>query len=159
MQSQALQPVYGQQQIGQYMNQLNGLTQGAQNNLTQSLAGRGALNSGALSSGLTSLGQNRINNATNFMGQVPLMNQQAMNQNLSQANSLANGFKAPYGTTNQSNQSFNNFGNSASNTNGATTNWMNGQQLTGPSGGILGGLGNLFGNFLSAGLGAASGGL
>jgi hypothetical protein len=157
MQSQALRPVYGQQQIASYMNGLNQLTSGANSQLSQGLASRGALNSGALSSGLQGIQMNRLNNATNFMGQIPLMNQQAMNQNLSQANSLANNFKAPYGTTNTSFGTSQQFGNTASTTNSQQTGYNNSQNQSGQTGGLLGGLGSLLSgplmNLLNSGLG------
>lgn len=139
MQNQAQLPVYGQTQIAGYLNNLNQLTQGASNQLSQGLASRGALNSGALGAGLGNLQMNRLNNATNFTQQIPFLNQQAMNSNMAQANGLANNFKAPYGSTTSGTSNFQNQGT----TNTVGTGFNNSQSQQGQTGGLLGALGSL----------------
>jgi len=103
MTSLAQQPVYGQPQIAQYMDQLNQLYKGGENSLSQGLAGRGVLNSGSLTSGLGNLQTSRLGNATGFMAQLPFQNRQAQLSGLGSSLGLASGFKIPYGSTTSSN--------------------------------------------------------
>jgi hypothetical protein len=79
---QAGKPVYGKAQTANFMQGLNDLTNGAMDNLKQTLAKAGALDSGRFGQGAAGLQMNRLNQATNFMGQLPFMEKQAQIGNL-----------------------------------------------------------------------------
>lgn len=90
--SQAQQPVYGQAQQAGFLNSLNELANSSINNLKSSLARSGALNSGRLASGITSIDTNKMGQASNFFSQIPFLNRQATMQALPGLFGAANQF-------------------------------------------------------------------
>lgn len=98
----AQKPVYGQAQNAQFLNQSNNLTNSSMNNLASTLATRtGSLNSGAFSKGASDILMNRQSNVSNYNMMTPLLNQQAVMQNMTAALGLGTGWagKAPLGST------------------------------------------------------------
>lgn len=74
---QAQQPVYGTAQEAQILNGADQATQAGQQALTGALARNGALTSGAAAAGDTALQAANTGSLTNFLTQVPYLNQQA----------------------------------------------------------------------------------
>lgn len=70
-------PVFGQAQIADYMQNVNKLGKAATDSLTSGLARRGALNSGALVSGLGDIDRGIMSNKTSFLAQLPFQEAQA----------------------------------------------------------------------------------
>ena len=82
--SQALQksnePVYGTGEKASYLSQLNDLTNDSIKSLRGSLAATGGLDSGRLSSGITSLLSGRQKSAADFFGGLPFKEAQAKSE-------------------------------------------------------------------------------
>lgn len=78
--AQSNQPLYGQAQQEQYLNNLNSLANSSISSLQSQLARTGALNSGAAASGATQIGLGRMGQQANYLANVPLMNRQAQLQ-------------------------------------------------------------------------------
>lgn len=102
--AQAQKPVYGQGQDAQFLNQSNNLTNSAMSNLASTLATRtGSLNNGAFSKGAADILMNRQSNVANYNMMTPLLNQQAVMQNMHAALGLGTGWAgaAPLGHSTQ----------------------------------------------------------
>lgn len=89
--SKANQPVYGDAQKASYLGGLDQLANSSIESLKQNLARAGALNSGRLSQGITDIGLNRNNQASQFFSQIPFLNRQATMQQLGQMFGAATG--------------------------------------------------------------------
>lgn len=87
---QSNQPLYGQGQIAGYLNNLNSLANKSIESLQGNLARRGALSSGAATSGMTDIGLGRMGQQANFMANVPLMNRTAQLQSAQTYGGLGN---------------------------------------------------------------------
>ncbi len=94
--SQAQQPVYGQAQYGQQLNNLNGLANSSINQLSNTFASRmGGLNAGAYAGGVGNILNNRAGQLANYNAQVPLLNRQAQMQQTIGGLQLANSVAGP----------------------------------------------------------------
>jgi hypothetical protein len=78
----AQQPVFGNPQIAQFMQQSNQAGEGAINSLSQNLARRGVLDSGAFASGIGDIQRGNVANQTGFLSQLPFLNNQAYMSNV-----------------------------------------------------------------------------
>lgn len=75
--AQANQPLYGQAQVGSYLNNLNDLANSSIASLRGQLARTGGLSGGGLASGATDIGLSRLRQQGNFLANLPLMNREA----------------------------------------------------------------------------------
>lgn len=135
---QASQPLIGQPQIASYQAGLNTQTGAAQQQILSQLAKSGALNSGRASTALTGLQLGKMNNLSNYLANVPVVNQQNSMQNGLNVWNAGNNFKVPYGT-NYGN--FSNSWNNAFNNNYATNTNTSSQTQRNSGSGIFGALG------------------
>lgn len=99
--AQAKQPVYGQAQTADVLNNLNGAANAATANLKSTLAGNGQLDSGAFAAGAGNIQQQRYGQLSNFYTNLPAMEQAAQTQRMSQAIGLGDQVAAsmPVGNT------------------------------------------------------------
>lgn len=105
--AQAQQPVYGNAQYAQQLNNLNGLANSSINQLSSTLAGRGgSLNSGAFGAGVTNILGQRAGQLANYNMQVPMLNRQAQQQATMGGLGLATNFagRAPVNSTTTTSQ-------------------------------------------------------
>lgn len=72
----AQQPVYGNAQVSKFMADLNELTSAATGKLKNTLAGSGGLNNGRFAGGVAGLEANRLKEMSNFISQLPMINEQ-----------------------------------------------------------------------------------
>ena len=103
--AQAQQPVYGDAQKAQFLQNQNQQEQQGQKALASQLASHGIQDSGATAAGLTSLEGGRQANIANYEAQVPLANRQARQAQESQALGLEMGAAAAPPTGNISTSS------------------------------------------------------
>jgi hypothetical protein len=141
MYAEASQPVYGKTQIAQVANAGNQATNAASSALSNSLAQRGALNSGANAAGQTALAQGNESNITGFENQIPLLNYQNEMQQQGNVLSLSEALTGKALSTN------NTIGNSMQTTSGGSNT-----SATGPAFGA-GALMNLGQGMASSGFG------
>jgi hypothetical protein len=133
--AKAQTPVYGAQQIAQVANQGDTATNAASAALSNNLARRGALNSGANAAGQTALAQGNESNTVGFENQIPLLNYQNEMQQTGNVLNLAEGLTGKALSTNvQTGTGSNNTFNSGNQS----------VQMSGPAFGssMLGALGN-----------------
>ncbi len=137
----ANQPVFGEAQIAQQLQNINDLTDTANTRLRQRLAGTGALNSGQLTAGATGLEANRSNQITQFLGNLPFQEQQAQLARIAPLLQLGLGFtgRGPSSvrTSGQSSRTTNENFNQTSNTQGQQGGGFF-QNLAGQGGDLLG---------------------
>lgn len=136
-------PVYGQAQKADYLSNLNDLANNATKHLASTLAGRGALDSGALATGQSGIEQQRLGQASSFFQNLPFQEAQAHQQRLAAALGLGGQLSllAPVGQDTSGTSS------SEGQSSGTTTTTQS------P------GLGSMLGGLLGAGLSAFTGGL
>lgn len=105
----AQKDVYGDAQKAGAVNDANNIYNAQEQNLANSAARRGVLNSGAYSSGANALAQGRASGITSFFNQIPFLNSQAKFGRTQDLLGLATNFlgKSPLGQTTTSNQSSN----------------------------------------------------
>ncbi len=131
----AKKPVYGDNEVGGFLSQLNDLTSASMNSLKNNLGAAGASNSGRfLQSAQDAQGAYR-QQATGFLGQLPLLNRQYKDNQISSLLGLGNNLVAS--------------GPRSTHTTGQTTGTTEGnfsQTATGPS--FLKGLAGSAGGFL-----------
>ena len=90
--NKAQQPIYGDAQKAQLMNQLNGLAGDAATSLRQSLSRSGGLDSGLLSQGLTDIGTQRFGQLSNFFSQLPFAESEAQAARMNPLLQMATGW-------------------------------------------------------------------
>lgn len=88
--AQANQPLYGQGQQAQFLNNLNGLANNSIQSLQAQMARTGGVNSGALAAGANNIGLGRMGQQANYFANVPLMNRQAQLQGAQTYGGLSN---------------------------------------------------------------------
>lgn len=103
--NQSNQPLYGQAQQAQFLNNLNSLANSSINSLQGQMARMGAGNSGALAQGATDIGLNRSSQFGNYLANVPLMNRQAQLQSAQTYGGLGNSLMSVAPRTQFSSQS------------------------------------------------------
>lgn len=91
MYAEASQPVYGATQIAQVANSGDAATNAASQALSNNLAARGALHSGAEAAGQTQLQQANVANTVGFENSIPLLNKQNEEQQQGNVLNLAEG--------------------------------------------------------------------
>ena len=148
MYAEAQTPVYGATQVAQVANNGDAATAAASKALTQNLASRGDLNSGADAAGQTQLQAANTANTVGFENQLPLLNYQNEMQQTGNVLGLAEGLTGKALTTNTSSNTGNTF---SSGSNTATG--------TGPAfaSGMLSNLGGILGNSTGGGKGGGGG--
>src|SRR5262249_39268837 len=129
---QTSQPAIGQQQIAQYQQNLDRQVGNATQQTMSQLAKAGALNSGRAAQSITDLQLGKMGDMSNYLAQVPVINQQQMFNQGSQLLGQGFGFKAPYGQTNQNWN--NNWNNSSVDTLSTNTSAQNQKNHNGGSG-------------------------
>jgi len=102
--NQSNQPLYGQAQQAQFLNNLNGLANSSIQSLQGQLARMGGGNSGALAQGATDIGLNKASQFGNYLANVPLMNRQAQLQGAQTYGGLGNQLMGVAPRTQQTNQ-------------------------------------------------------
>lgn len=130
-------PIYGTAQVAQVANNGDAATNAASSALTQNLARRGVLNSGAEASGQTQLQQANEANTVNFENQLPLLNRQNEQQQQENVLGLAEGLTGKALTTNTSAGTTNNMS-SGSNTVQASGPAFGASMLNSLGGGLSG---------------------
>jgi hypothetical protein len=78
----ANQPIYGDAQKASYLNDLNDLGSGAMASIRNSLSGRGALDSGAMSEAMAGVGRQKFSQAADFFGKLPQMEEESRAQRM-----------------------------------------------------------------------------
>jgi hypothetical protein len=102
--NQSNQPLYGQAQQAQFLNNLNGLANSSIQSLQGQMARMGGGNSGAQAQGATDIGLNRASQFGNYLANVPLMNRQAQLQGAQTYGGLGNQLMATAPRTQQTSQ-------------------------------------------------------
>ena len=105
--NQAQQPVYGQAQEAGQLNNLNSLANNSMNQLSNTFASKGILNSGATANALSGVEQGKDSSMANYLAQIPQLNQQAEQTNTQNALNSASGWigKPAVGATTTGNSS------------------------------------------------------
>jgi hypothetical protein len=75
----ANKPTFGPAQSTKFMSQLNDLTDAATNQLKQTVAGTGGLQSGRFAGGVQNIERAKLGEAVNFYGQLPFLENQTRN--------------------------------------------------------------------------------
>lgn len=107
--NQSNQPLYGQAQQAQFLNNLNSLANSSINSLQGQMARMGGGNSGALEQGANAIGLNKMSQFGNYLANVPLMNRQAQLQSAQTYGGLGNSLMSVAPRTQFSSQTGNQF--------------------------------------------------